>query len=95
MTDTKTQSRKKRSTSKDDTKKVVSLSVYQTLLKSIDKYAAEENVSRSVAIEHAIIKMFAEPASSPLTLDELPNDFMQDNNENLYASPQLGQSIFY
>ena len=93
MTDTKTQSRKKRS--KDNVKKVVSLSVYQTLLESIDKYAAEQNVSRSVAIEHAIIQMFAEPASSSLTLEESPNDFIQDNNENLYASPQLGQAIFY
>ena len=80
MTDTKTQSRKKRSASKGDAKKVVSLSVYQTLLESIDKYAAEQNVSRSVAIEHAIIKMFAEPASSLLAVEESPNDFMQDNS---------------
>jgi len=69
--------------------------VYQTLLKSIDKYAAEQNGSRSEAIEHSIIKMFAESASSSLTMEESPNDFMQDNSENLYASPQLGQSIFY
>ena len=95
MTDIKIPSRKRRSASKDDAKKVVSLSLNPALLESIDKYAAEQNISRSTAIEHAIVKMFAEPANSPLTMDESPNDFMQDNNENLYASPQLGQAILY
>ena len=95
LTETKKPSRKRRSPSGDDAKKIVSLTIDPTLVAKIDKYAAERKISRSATMETAIIGLLALSANSPIATAREPENSLVQSGDCLFASPQLGQAIFY
>ena len=98
MTETKKQSRKRR-TPTESAKKVVSLTIDPALIDSMDEYAANKRISRSAAIEEAILNFFVAPLQasqdSPVPIHEPVNSVVQPNRNYEYAAPQHGKAIFY
>ena len=83
MTKPKKQSRK-------TGRKIISLSVNPALIETLDGYAAEQNLSRSAAMEAAIVRLTAPTPAVPTTVSvNSPSD------GGLFASPQIGQAIRY
>ena len=78
-------------------KKVVSLTITPALVARIDKYAAEQKISRSSAIEKAIINWLELPSDNPAAINE--NNLVQSDDcilgQCLFASPQIGHAILY
>ena len=101
MTETKKQPRTKRSPAGDSTKKIVSLTLDPTLIAFLDHYAVENNVSRSKAVELATA-LLREPTISVPSLPSVPavnvnateNSLVQSDG-CIFASPSIGQAIFY
>ena len=92
MTETKKQRQKGRSPAGDNTKKIVSLTIDPALIHQIDVYAADKSISRSSAIETAIVSLLALEASSPLaTADHR----LGQSDGCMFASPSLGAAILY
>jgi len=84
MAPTKKESRVGRPPSGDVAKKVVSLTIDPALIKQVDKYAANKKISRSAAIEAAIVGLLALNVGSPITQPDY-----------VFASPALGAAILY
>ena len=83
------QSRTGRPPSGNIAKKVVSLTIDPALIKQVDEYAAEKKISRSAAIEAAIVGLLA--LNSPdATAD---NSLVQ--SDCMFASPTFGAAIHY
>jgi len=70
-------------------KKVVSLTIDPALVKQVDAYAADKKISRSAAIEAAIVGLLA--LNSPIATPE--NSLTQP--DCMFASPALGAAILY
>ena len=83
------QSRTGRPLSGGVAKKVVSLTIDPTLIKQVDDYAAEKKMSRSAAIEAAIVGLLA--GNSPVVATE--NSLVQP--DCIFASPTFGAAIHY
>ena len=90
MAQTKKTSRTGRPPTGDAAKKVVSLTIDPALVKRVDAYAADKGISRSVAIEAAIVGWLA--VNSPIAKAE--NSVVQPEH-CIFASPALGMAIFY
>ena len=84
MAPTKKESRSGRPPSGNVAKKVVSLTIDPALIKQVDGYAADKKISRSAAIEAAIVGLLAVNSDSPI----VPVDCA-------FASPALGAAIYY
>jgi len=95
MTSEKTQIRKKDSPAENDTKKIVSLTIAPALVARIDEYAAEKKISRSSAIESAIVNWLALPVDSPVAAAYEPDNSLVHSDDCLFASPQVGHAILY
>ena len=95
MTDEKRQIQKRRSPAGEDTKKIVSLTIEPALVAKIDEYAADKRISRSAAIENAIIGLLASPSDSPVITASEPENSLIQSNDCLFASPQVGHAILY
>ena len=93
MTNTKKQSRKGRSPAGDTAKQIVSLTIDPALVAEIDKYAAEKTISRSKAVEAAIVCLTAPIASIPAEVD--PVNALVSPDDCMFAAPSLGHAIFY
>jgi len=89
MAQTKKESRTGRRPSGDFAKKVVSLTIDPALVKQVDEYAADKKMSRSAAIEAAIVGLLA--VNSPIAPVE--NSLVQP--DCIFASPSLGTAIYY
>jgi hypothetical protein len=89
MTDTP---KKTRRSSGDKAKKIVSLTIDPALINQVDAYAADRGVSRSAAIESAIMELLTSNSHTPFAIAE--NSLVQPD-DSLFASPQLGAAIFY
>ena len=98
MTETKKQSRKRR-TATENIKKVVSLTIDPALIAHIDEHAELSQMSRSAVIEKAILNYFVQPLpeskNSPVPISEPVNSLVQPNSNYEYAAPQTGKAIFY
>jgi hypothetical protein len=98
-TDTKTDTPKKRtgrSPAGDKTKKIVSLTIDPALIDRIDSYAAVKGISRSSAIEAAIIGLLTLNSNAPQATAEnrlVLSDIQPD--DCLFAAPSLGAAILY
>ena len=90
MAQTKKESRTGRPPTGDVAKKVVSLTIDPALVKQVDEYAADKKMSRSAAIEAAIVGLLA--VNSPIAKAE--NSVMQPEH-CIFASPALGTAIFF
>jgi len=90
MAPTKKESRSGRPPSGNVAKKVVSLTIDPALIKQVDGYAADKKISRSAAIEAAIVGLLA--SNSPIALAE--NSLVQ-SDYCIFASPALGAAILY
>jgi hypothetical protein len=82
-------------------KKIVSLSVSETLMGKLDEYAADNGVSRSAAVEDAIVCL-TKPIAGTVSGQALPVNNLDQLSENslvqsgsVFASPQIGQAIMY
>jgi hypothetical protein len=95
MTSEKTQMRKRRSPAGDDSKKIVSLTIAPALVARIDEYAADKKISRSAAIENAIVNWLAPPPASPVATASEPVNSLIQPDDCLFASPQAGHAILY
>ena len=91
MPDTKKLSRGGRRSSGDVAKKVVSLTIDPALIKQVDDYAADKKMSRSAAIEAAIVGLLASNSESPTATAE--NNLVQP--DCIFASPACGAAIHY
>jgi hypothetical protein len=94
-TDTKTETKKRRtgrSPAGDKAKKIVSLTIDHALVSQIDSYAAEKGVSRSSAIEAAIIGLLVLKPGSPMAM---PDNSLVLPDNCLFATPSLGAAIHY
>ena len=89
MAYTNKQSRTGRPPTGDVAKKVVSLTIDPALVKQVDEYAADKKISRSAAIEAAIVGFLA--SNSPIATAE--NSLVQP--DCVFASPSLGSAIYY
>jgi hypothetical protein len=89
MIDTKKSSRVGRPPSGNVAKKVVSLTIDPALVKQVDEYAADKKISRSAAIETAIVGLLT--LNSPIATTE--NSLVQP--DCIFASPALGAAIYY
>ena len=89
MPHSKKTSRVGRRPSGESAKKVVSLTLDPALIKQVDEYAADKKVSRSAAIEAAIVGSLA--LNRPLTTVE--NSLVQ--SDCAFATPALGAAILY
>ena len=89
MAHTNKQSRTGRPPTGDVAKKVVSLTIDPALVKQVDEYAADKKISRSAAIEAAIVGLLA--LNSPIATVE--NSLVQP--DCVFASPSLGLAIYY
>jgi len=85
---TKKQSRAGRQPVGDVAKKVVSLTIDPALLQQVDAYTAEKGISRSAAVEAAIMGLLA--MKNPITAAE---NFGQP--DCIFASSSLGSAILY
>ena len=96
MTNTKNQPRKKRFPAGENSKKIVSLALDPTLIAKIDEYAAEHSLSRSRAVETAIACLTGQQSIgfSPATAYSAENS-LATPNDCIFASPQVGQAVFY
>jgi len=98
MTETKKQSRKRR-TPTENAKKVLSLTIDPALIEHVDEYASNNQMSRSAVIEEAILNYFVQPlpesTDSPVPISEPLNSIVQSNSNYEYAAPQHGKAIFY
>ncbi|MCL2711566.1 MAG: ribbon-helix-helix domain-containing protein [Planctomycetaceae bacterium] len=65
-------------------KKVVSLTIDPALIKQVDEYAANKRISRSAAIEAAIVGLLTSNSGSPITQPDC-----------VFASPAVGTAILY
>jgi len=83
MLDAKKLSRTGRPPSGNVAKKVVSLTIDPALVKQVDAYAADKKMSRSAAIEAAIVGLLA--SNSPIATPD----------GCIFASPSLGTAILY
>jgi len=83
------QSRSGRPPSGGVAKKVVSLTIDPALVKQVDEYAADKKMSRSAAIEAAIVGLLA--LNSPIATTE--NSLVQ--SDCIFALPSLGTAILY
>jgi hypothetical protein len=93
--ETKTEPKKRRTRRSpvgDKAKKIVSLTIDPTLIGQIDFYAAEKGISRSSAIETAIIELLALKPGSPTAV---ANNSLVLPDDCLFASPSLGAAIHY
>ena len=91
MTHPKQQSRTGRPPSGGVAKKVVSLTIDPALIKQVDEYAANKKISRSAAIETAIVGLLAVKSESPMVTTE--NSLVQP--DCMFASPAFGAAIHY
>jgi hypothetical protein len=94
-TDTKTDTKKqrtRRSPSGDTTKKIVSLTIDPALVRQIDSYAAERGISRSSAIEAAIMGLLALKPGNPIIAAD--NSLVLPDN-CLFATTSVGAAIHY
>ena len=89
MTYTAQQSRMGRPPSGDVAKKVVSLTIDPALIKQVNDYAADKKISRSAAIEAAIVGLLA--GNSPVATAD--NSLVQP--DCMFASPDFGAAIHY
>ena len=98
MTETKKQSRKRR-TPTESAKKVVSLTIDPALVAQVDEHARLNQMSRSAVIEEAILNYFVQPLpeskNSPESISEPVNSLVQPNSNDQYASLPVGKAIFY
>ena len=83
------QSRSGRPPSGGVAKKVVSLTIDPALVKQVDEYAVDKKMSRSAAIEAAIVGFLA--LNSPIATTE--NSLVQ--SDCIFALPSLGTAILY
>jgi len=90
MSHSRKQSRGGRRPSGDVAKKVVSLTIDPVLIKRVDAYASDKRMSRSAAIETAILGLLA-PKSGILAKAE--NSVVQP--DCAFATPSLGSAIHY
>ena len=72
-------------------KKVVSLAIGPALIKQIDEYAADKKMSRSAAIEAAIVGLLA--VKPERTIATAENSLVQP--DCIFASPAFGAAILY
>jgi hypothetical protein len=84
------QSRAGRPTSGNIAKKVVSLTIDPAIIERVDAYAADKRISRSAAIEAAIIGLFT--LNSKITATE--NSLVQ-YDDCIFSTPSIGTAIFY
>ena len=91
MTHTTQQSRTGRPPSGGVAKKVVSLTIDPVLITQVDDYAADKKMSRSAAIEAAIVGLLAVKLGSPMATAE--NSLVQ--SDCMFASPDFGAAIHY
>jgi len=89
MPHSRKQSRGGRRPSGDVAKKVVSLTIDPALVKQVDAYAADKRMSRSAAIETAIVGLLA--VNRPIASAE--NNLVQP--DCVFATPALGMAIFF
>ena len=90
MTHPKQQSRTGRPPSGGVAKKMISLTIDPALIKQVDDYAADKKVSRSAAIEAAIVGLLAVQLENPITTD---NSLAQP--DCMFATPAFGAAIHY
>jgi hypothetical protein len=76
----------------NDNKKIVSLTLDPALVAKIDEYAASHKKSRSAVIEYFIHTALFEP-ERPIPVAPPVNSLVQP--ESIFASPEIGQAIFY
>ena len=91
MTHPKQQSRTGRPPSGNVAKKVVSLTIDPALIKQVDDYAADKKISRSAAIEAAIVGLLAEQSESRMAMAE--NSLVQP--DCMFVTPDFGAAIHY
>jgi len=89
MPHSRKQSRGGRRPSGVDAKKIVSLTIDPALIKQVDAYAANKKISRSAAIETAIVCLLA--LNSPIASTE--KSLVQ--SDCMFATPSLGAAILY
>ena len=89
MTHTKQPSRTGRPPLGGIAKKVVSLTIDPALIKQVDDYATDKKISRSAAIEAAILGLLA--GNSPVATAE--NSLVQP--DCMFATPDFGAAIHY
>jgi metal-responsive CopG/Arc/MetJ family transcriptional regulator len=87
MPQIKKSSRAGRPPSGEVAKKVVSLTIDPALIEQLDVYAADKGISRSGAVEAAIVGLLT--VNSPIATAE--NNF----GNCIFASPSLGAAIHY
>jgi hypothetical protein len=94
-TETKTEQKKRRSGRSpvgDKAKKIISLTIDHALISQIDSYAAERGISRSSAIEAAIMGLLALKPGSPMAS---PDNSLVLPDDCLFATPSVGTAIHY
>ena len=70
---------------------MVSLTIDPAIIKQVDEYAADKKVSRSAAIEAALVDLLAVKSESSIATAE--NSFVQP--DCMFASPDFGAAIHY
>ena len=92
MIDTKNSSRVGRPSSGNVAKKVVSLTIAPALIKQIDAYSADKKISRSAAIEAAIVGLLMPESDDSITTAEHSR---AQPDGCVFATPALGSAILY
>ena len=92
MPDRKKPSRVGRPPVEKTTKKVISLTIAPALVKQIDAYAADKKISRSAAIEAAIVGLLTPKLDDSIATAEHSR---AQPDGCVFATPALGSAIFY